>query len=178
MENVINALTMLYYSRETNGFGIEERYMGINKKINVVYISDERYADITATSITSLRINRDKAVNYHVYVILVDVKKEVSERFYDMQETGFDIFLISYDISEKKGEYEISGVSASPAAIVKFCLADILLFLDKAIYLDGDTLIQSDLWELYNMDFESAQYAAVVSDGVIGGISLEKYIEL
>lgn len=148
-----------------------------SQKINVVYITDERYADITATSITSLRINRDKTAGYSVYVILVEVKKEVSDKFLKMQETGFDVYIIPYNLSEKKNEYEILGISASPAAIVKFCLADILHFLDKVIYLDGDTLVLRDLQELYNIDLEESQYAAAVSEGQIGEIPQEKYIE-
>lgn len=152
--------------------------MGDNQKINVVYISDNNYEDITATSITSLRENRDRTVNYHIYIILTRTTEERVSKFYELKDNGFDISTIVYQTSDNEKEYEITGISASPAATVKFCLADILYFLDKAIYLDGDTLIQGDLQEVYDTPLADNQYVAAVSEESIGEMPIAKYLEL
>lgn len=152
--------------------------MGDNQVINIVYISDDKYEDITATSIASLRENRDRTTNYHIYIILTHTEDDRTKKFHKLEDDGFDISTILYEVSDNKKEYEITGISASPAAIVKFCLGDILYFLDKVIYLDGDTLVQGDLRELYDAYLADNQYAAVVAEDSIGEMPIAKYLEL
>lgn len=152
--------------------------MADHQGINVVYITDNNYVDITATSITSLRENRNRAINYHVYIIFTCDTEDRTEKFYELRDDRFDVTTILYQNSEKKEEYKIAGISASPAAIVKFCLAEILYFLDKVIYLDGDTLIQGDLQELYDAPLTDKQYVAAVAEDFISEIPIKKYLEL
>lgn len=52
---------------------------------------------------------------------------------------------------------------ASPAALLKFKIADLLKNELKALYIDGDIVVRCDLAEIFNTDI-SNHFAAVVPD--------------
>lgn len=48
-------------------------------------------------------------------------------------------------------------------AFIKFEIGNILKDIDKVLYIDGDTLILKDLYNLYNIDISNV-YCACVKD--------------
>lgn len=131
------------------------------REINITYISDENYAVITAVSINSLRMNRNRKDLYHIHFISVNVSKEIICKLKQMEEPNFLIDVIPFEINEN--EYKKEEVSATPAAVAKFFLPDLLPELEKVIYLDGDMVVQKDLGKLYETSLDDS-YAAVVRD--------------
>ena len=64
--------------------------------------------------------------------------------------------------------FEENGIcQATPSALLKFKISEILANYDKIIYLDGDILVQKDLTELYNIDIDGYYVAAVDDTGKI-----------
>lgn len=121
--------------------------------INVVFITDNKYAAITGTAITSLKSNRDKVNDYHVYVVTIDMEPDNSAKFRNLAEDGFQITLIEDDAKFAKYNRR-KGAFTSKSTYTRFYLAELLPELDKVIYLDDDIIVQQDLADLDQMLLE------------------------
>lgn len=130
-------------------------------EIQVVFVTDDRYAVNTATAITSLLLNRNEDHKYQIYVVANKMKEEKRDKILRMNQNGFQVSMIPYSFTGT--EFSKATAHVSRTAILKFLLSDILEELDKVIYLDGDVIVQDDLLELYQVPLEES-YAAVVRD--------------
>ena len=129
--------------------------------INIVYITDINYFANTCISIYSIKKNKSTQLKYHIYVVLDKVPEKEAKILYSLDSEEFQLHLLeaTFDLSM----FNRVDFPVSSSACHKFRLAEILNGLDKVIYLDGDTIVQSDLQELFNTDIEDG-YAAVVRD--------------
>lgn len=141
--------------------------MGAGKasQIGIVYISDEKYAMPTCISMVSLKKNLKPESTAKVYVICDNVRIESQEKFLSLNDERFSVNIIEVDnpsyreLSESCESFEINHVTAS--ALFKLNLCEILKEDDKILYLDGDTLIQGGVEELYNIELDEMYVAAV-----------------
>lgn len=118
--------------------------------INVVFITDNNYAPVTGTAITSLKLNRDRVNEYHVYVVTIDMDRDNTARLKSLAEDGFQITVIKDDAKFAKYNRRRDTL-ASKSTYTRFYLAELLPELDKVIYLDDDLIVQQDLAELDRM---------------------------
>lgn len=121
--------------------------------INVVFITDNKYAAITGTAITSLKINRDRMNDYHIHVVTIDMDLDNANKLRCMAEDGFQITLIEDDAKFAKYNRRKGGFT-SKSTYTRFYLAELLPTLDKVIYLDDDIIVQQDLTNLDKMVLE------------------------
>lgn len=136
-----------------------------NRKVHVVYITDENYCMPTIVSITSMKTHKKKDSDYTVHVMARDVSESNKEKLLAMAEDKFKIDILDVHLEDRftkftKGDGDLH---VSPSAILKFQIPQCLNKVGKVIYLDGDVLIKKDLRELYNTDVKG-KYAAVVKD--------------
>ena len=94
-------------------------------------------------------------------MLCINVSEENISRFKQLEKNDFRIKIIELNDEYKK--YNMEGVSASATAMYKFHIPQILKEIDKVIYLDGDIIVNSDLYELYSIDL-SNKYVGVVKD--------------
>jgi len=139
------------------------------REVNIVYICDNDFIVPTITSVNSLKAYREKSVKYNVYII-VSSSSIIEERLYkDISEPFFRVvFLDAEGIENENTEKlinvpDVSAKYVTKAALFKFLLADILDDIDKVLYIDGDTIIQSSLCNLFDIDI-SEKYVAAVPD--------------
>ncbi len=132
-----------------------------DNKINIVFISDNNYIVNTTVAITSIKVNRDKASKYNIYLIVKNVEQRDVQKVRLLEETNFEINIIDSKVQSEQFTKEDAHVS--DMALVKFALPEILNNLDKVLYIDGDIIIQDTLCELFNTRLEN-YYAAVVRD--------------
>lgn len=121
--------------------------------VPVCYITDENYILPTIVSISSLLETRGKGTTYHVHLITTfALGKEglmIDELRRKHPECTITI-LRSEQIGDARLENRKNHVSK--VALLKYVLCDLLPTIDKAIYIDGDTVIQKDLTELYRIN--------------------------
>ncbi|MCI8891515.1 MAG: glycosyltransferase [Eubacterium sp.] len=134
-----------------------------NTCIAIVYITDENYAMITAVSIQSLKVHRDRNKQYDVYVIVHGITPEQRDRFQSMQEDGFRVIL--NDQIQVDAAYASDKIHVTPVALTKFNLPGMFGNLDKIIYLDGDTIIQRDISAVFEEKLDGYYLAAVQDIG-------------
>lgn len=135
------------------------------KNINIVYISDNNYLDLTTMSIYSLIKNKKSETRYNIFLL------------YDSEGTSDN-----KTIQELKQKYNIEIIDSnkyianykniipqhrhvSTTAILKFFLSNIFSTQEKILYIDSDTIIQDDLSDFYSTQIEG-NYAAVVKDSL------------
>lgn len=131
--------------------------------VNVAYVADRSYLMPTFVSIFSLRESRARSVAYRVSVVLSGDCLLEAEDLKSLSEPGFEVVLIDFGMDYAHLKIDKPGFHVSTAAIVKFHLADIFKDLDRLLYIDGDTIVKSDLLGLYGLGLDGC-YAAVVED--------------
>lgn len=141
----------------------------MNRKImNVLYQCDDRYAAVTGVSLTSLLENNRGWEKINIYLIDDRIREENRKKFEQLaQRYGRAIAFL--DMGGISARLEACGAPkwlGSYAAYGRlFALGMIEEEIDRLLYLDSDTIVTSDLSELYNMDMEG-NVCAMVQDSL------------
>ena len=135
----------------------------ISNIVNIAYITDAGYIVPTVVSLTSLVQNSKNNIHYNIYILHPSLEVEIQKMFLNYQSSNIKIELIDITNTLKliNIKNNITKKNVTKTALVKFFLCDILKNIDKILYIDGDTLILSDLKDLYNSDIESYYCGAV-----------------
>lgn len=136
-----------------------------NKQKTVVYITDTNYAMPTCISIVSLLKHKKKRDVYKIYIIDIGLTASQIEKFLVLEQNNVYISVINGSIDryrEYQSDCEDLGTHVSITALYKFEIERIINE-DKALYLDGDVIINKDISELFTIDL-SDNYVAAVDD--------------
>ena len=132
------------------------------KYVNVVYITDDRYAIPTYVSMKSLKENKADDVYYYVHVICDKVRTRFKLQMMNLESDDFSIRFVEKD--NMLARFNIKKVNSIPVtACWKFFLGSIFPGMDKILYIDGDTLVLKDMYDLYSTNLGD-KYAGVVKD--------------
>ena len=136
-----------------------------NKKVHIVCITDENYCMPTSVSLTSMKCNKVESSIYTIHLLADNISDDSKQKLLSLSDDNFFIDLIEVQEDERFKLFtkKDKDLHVSPAAIIKFQIPQILHNVGKVLYLDGDTLVQDDLRELYNTNI-NGKYAAVVKD--------------
>lgn len=130
--------------------------------IPIAFICDENYVMPTGVAITSLIANKNPETIYDVHIYGNSITQKSKEKLQSMKQ--IDVQITVHDISNKINTSSILDPEyVSNATYLKFELPSLLTQYNKALYIDSDTIITSDLTNLYNTDIDDV-YAAVVED--------------
>lgn len=131
--------------------------------INVAYITDCGFLLATCVSLHSLLRCRAPGSVYNIFIVLTGVGREFAELFEGFAQEGFSVRCVFAGIEYENFRIKKAGFHVSPAAILKFELPNLFPDIDKLLYIDGDTIINKDLAQLFAVKIDGA-YAAVVED--------------
>ena len=129
-------------------------------KVSIAYITDRTFFYNTAVSIVSLKENKNAESRYDVYLVVVDIEKELWEKLYNLNDDNFRIQVIPKENLHQ--EFQKEDFPVTSTALIKFELPTVLGNLDKVLYLDGDMLIQEDLTDLFETKLGENYVGAVV----------------
>ena len=137
----------------------------IKQEIPIIFITDNNYVLPTAVAINSLIKNKNESSFYKIFILHSNITEENQANFYKFNQKNVTVELIKPENSEfllsVKQKRENDYVS--PAVLFKFAIPNLFQKYNKVIYIDGDTLINDDLTELYNTDINNV-YMGVVKD--------------
>lgn len=132
-------------------------------QINVAYILDKKFYYPTIVSLQSLCIHANENAHYDVYLICVDLSDNETDYFDRLSKPNVAIHIInvsSSDVNETIKDKQLKAVAhVSTAAIYKFSLPN-MVDCDKLLYIDGDTIIKTDLLDIFNIELSSHYVAA------------------
>lgn len=135
-------------------------------EIPLVYISDDNYSMPTAVSIASLIKNKHRDSTYRIYILADRISDKNKGLLKSLQTKGVKIEIMPMESNDvlKMGRSNIpASIHVTEAALYKFLIPELFGEYSKILYLDGDTLILSDLNEIFQIDIRD-RYAAVVKD--------------
>ena len=126
-----------------------------NSKMNFIHIAmslNNNYTYPIIVSITSILINSKKNtfINFHI-LIGDDVEIENKNKILSLKilndNSNFSFYNIGYNFRGwKHGKKKLTV-----ASFYRSILGEIIIEIDKIIYLDGDTLIYGDLYDMYKL---------------------------
>ena len=141
-----------------------------NNIINVVYILDDDYLIPTVTSVFSLFENVNKENNYSIYLIANNLNNQSVDILNRLNRDNFTIKIIQTSLGELKNLHKQTKKSycvATESALLKFKIAELIPEIDKVLYLDGDVIINDDLFPLYSENLSNFSLAAVEDSGTL-----------
>ena len=138
----------------------KNKYMDIFKDI-IIPISmalDDAYIYPTIVSITSIMINSNKNTKYIFYIMHpTEFKIENKKKLKSLEKKYNKCIINLIDMEGKYKNAWTSGRVTTPA-YYRLSLPIILSDIDKILWLDGDTLILTDLKEMYDINMEGFYY--------------------
>lgn len=143
-----------------------------NDTLNIVYSTDDNYAQHTGVSIISLLDNNRHFLNIEIYIIDNNISAENRDKLVSIVDK-YNRKLIFIDFSEYKNKLKLNMEwSISISSYARLFLSDMLpSHIDKVLYYDCDTIIVDKLDEIWDEDI-SNYFLAGVKDTVNSNIKI------
>lgn len=127
--------------------------------MNIVYATSDLYSRPAIVSIKSLLMNQRNAEEIHIYYIENGITNENKKLIRQLVEeySGEIDFIAMPDLCNQVG-----GLLRTNAITYSYCFFQDILpkEIDRVLLLEGDTLVTSDLTEMYEIDLEGYYIAA------------------
>lgn len=137
--------------------------------IVLIVASSDLYVPFLIVLFQSIFENMTNSNNYDIIVIsdgITDVNKEKIKNFQNHYKNISIRFIESYMFISNNDLYSRDHIKST--TYLRLFISDILRNFEKAIYLDCDVVVNTDIAELYNVDLENYLVAGVI-DTVMAG---------
>ncbi len=120
--------------------------------IPIFYACDERFLKFTIVSMHSLIANASKDRDYTIYILHTDISEEAQKQTKSLEQDN--VRIVYTDVSKHLGDIGSDLPIRdyySKTTYFRLFIAEMFPALDKAIYIDSDTIVQGDISELYDI---------------------------
>ena len=125
----------------------------LNQKVSIAYGLNNQYTYPTIVSMTSI-LENSYSHTYYIFYLLVDkatFKEENKKKLMNLEDKYERCEVYILEISRES--IKNANTKRYPlAAYYRLLLSDLIPDLNRIIYLDGDTIIYTDLSEMYNLE--------------------------
>ena len=141
-----------------------------------------KYTYPLMVSITSTLLNSNKTTFIHFHILFgYDVEKNNIDKISSLKKLNINCNFNFYNVGDTFKGWRHSKPKMTVAAFYRMIAGNLLKKIDKVIYLDGDTIIYSDLSEMYNLNIRNLYFKGIreyVQDNYIYeiGFNKSKYI--
>ncbi len=137
-------------------------YLHFCRNIYIVFNTDRNYKEYTKVAIASAIINKKERSKYKINVLCVDLSEDERKEFEEFSDKNVTVKTVPLELSsiERIENYEMEHY-VSRADLFKFFIPELFPKINKILYIDSDTLILSDLSDLYNTNISKYPLAAV-----------------
>lgn len=146
----------------------------MDNKINIVFASDNNYAQHTAVAMASVLVNTKAPQKIQFYLIDDEIQTENKEKITKtVQKLGGSVEFIKIKNSRLEDCY-VSG-ELSRASYFRLDIANILdESIEKIIYLDCDLLVYDDIEKMWQLDMGGKAVAATCDLGIMASARVRK----
>ncbi len=131
------------------------------KRIPVIFATNNKYAPFAGVSIKSLVDNSSPEYFYDITVFHTDLSEANLERFSSIKGENYSVSpLCVTKFIEKELKLMYTNFHFSKEMFYRILIPTVFADVDKAIYLDCDTVVLGDISELYETDLEGKVIAA------------------
>ena len=144
---------------------------------HICYATNEGFAPYMAVSITSL-LENNASHNIVVHILYSDLSEATISRlstFENRYKNAKIIFHKIYDSRFEKFELPIERITKE--MYFRYMIPEVLPNVDRVLYLDGDTIVNGDISELFDIDLTNF-YCAGVSDIYVEKIGHKKSLNI
>lgn len=150
--------------------------------IPVFYTISDNYTPYAAVSIKSLINHADKNKDYTVTLLVQDISDAHKKDLEDLSTDNVhvNVFHISDDMVQPihKGEENyLRGQFFTMSIFYRLFIPDLFPQYDKAVYLDADTIICTDISEMYDIEIGDNMFASCPDLSIRYMPLLQKYIK-
>lgn len=148
------------------------------KVIPIFYACDDNFVKYTIVSLYSIIKNASKDRLYKVYILHTGITEGMMEKVYELKNENFDVEFTDvsdylYSISDKLPIRDYY----SKTTYYRMFIAEMFPELDKAIYIDSDTVVQGDISRLYDKNIKDAYVAAAHEQAMVQVDEYGTYVE-
>ena len=149
-----------------------------NSHIPIFYACDNGFVKYTVVSIYSMIQNASREYRYHVYILHTEISEENKQRILQLCDDNFEISFedVSTYLSSIADKLPLRDYY-SRTTYFRMFIAEMFPEYDKAIYLDGDTIIQGDISKLYHTDVGEAYVGACHEQAMVQVREFGEYSE-
>lgn len=122
----------------------------LGTKMNIVFSSDDAYARYLAVTMLSILENNTSNSKINFYVLTADISEDNQEILrslvYKYKHGKIEFIFVNEDLFDG---FPLNIKHIRKEAYFRYIIADVLTQTKKALYLDVDTLVLGDLYELW-----------------------------
>ncbi|MBR4343181.1 MAG: 1-acyl-sn-glycerol-3-phosphate acyltransferase [Lachnospiraceae bacterium] len=146
--------------------------------IEIFYAFDETFLKYVIVSMYSLIENASKNYDYHIHLLHGGLHEESKELVKRLAKPGFTFFFedVSDYLSTLSHDLPLRDYY-SVTTYYRLFIADMHPELDKALYIDSDTIVQGDISVLYNTDVSNHYLAACHEQAMVQVDEFGNYVE-
>lgn len=135
-----------------------------NDSVNVVFATNNKYAKYMVVAIQSLINHANDNRNYDIIVFETDIEASLKNTIENLGTDKPNISVRCLNVASIYDEYDrdklFCHIYFSKEMYLRLFIPQVLQDYEKAIYLDCDTIIQSDIAELFDDDISEYYLAA------------------
>ncbi|MEE6207968.1 MAG: glycosyltransferase family 8 protein, partial [Alphaproteobacteria bacterium] len=129
--------------------------------IPIVYAVNEAFVPVLSVSVGSLIKHKSKENFYDIYILHTNLSQDSITRLERISDDNVRVTCIN--IGKLSGKTKLYGQSFySKEMFYRFWAPQVLVNYDKILYLDADTVIRTDVAQLYHADMKEAIIAGCV----------------
>ena len=146
--------------------------------IPIFYACDDAFIKYTIVSLTSMIENASKNFNYDVHILSTTATEEMKEKVLKLKNKNFKITFddVSSYLEEINEKLPIRDYY-SKTTYYRLFIADMFPSIDKAIYIDSDTIVTGDISELYLTDLDDNIVGAAHEQAMVQIDEYGTYVE-
>ena len=146
--------------------------------IHIFYACDENFVKYTIVSIASMMENAARDRRYHIHILHTDIPTARQDTLLRMQDMDFTITFdnVTPYLHSIKGQMPLRDYY-SKTTYYRLFIAEMFPDLEKAIYIDSDTVVQGNIAALYDVDVSRHLVAACHEQAMVQTDVYGTYVE-
>lgn len=145
--------------------------------MDICYATNESFAPYMAVSIVSL-LENNASHSVVVHILHSDLSEATKTRLSAFETRYKNAKIIFHKIDDSRFEkFRLTIGHITRETYFRYMIAEVLPNIDRVLYLDGDTIVNGDISELFDTDLTNC-YCAGVSDIYIESIGYKKTLGL
>lgn len=150
----------------------------MNKRIPIFYACDDNFVKFTIVSIQSLKANASRDFGYDIHILCTKVSDEMRKAALSLADDTFHITFDDVNAFLKSIEYKLHVRHYySKTTYYRLFIPEMFPDLDKALYIDSDTIILGDISELYAHDLGDCYVGACNDQAMVQTEVYGSYVE-
>ena len=153
----------------------------MENQVHVFFACDDNFVKFTYVTLTSIMENASKDYFYNFYILNTDIKDNMKEASKNVikkyQNCKVEFVDVTSYITEMADRLPVRDYYSN-ATYYRLFIAEMYPNLDKAIYIDSDTIVKGDISKLYNVDLENNLVAACHEQAMVQNDVFGNYVNI